>query len=208
MYRTFCILLSFCGCRFHARQIIIYMPILMKTELTCSFSSRFLQWKDVTEEKYVITPSIPDAAIIVTSPTESRLKLSIHLTSPVIREQVEKEASGGMISIFFFFGPKRPSEHRRSENKGPAASNEWWFLLGQILGAFSILNVASIVVAIVQHFTVERWDFRTSPLKRHEGFALQQKWTTRLIYFDVLVIMLILCTMIRVYFLTVSDHCI
>lgn len=112
--------------------------------------------KDVTEEKYVITPSIPDAAIIVTSPTESRLKLSIHLTSLVIREQVEKEASGGMISLFFFFGPKRPSEHRRSENKGPAASNEWWFLLGQILGAFSILNVASIVVAIVQHFTVER----------------------------------------------------
>uniref|UniRef100_A0A673HDS7 Spermatid perinuclear RNA-binding protein-like n=1 Tax=Sinocyclocheilus rhinocerous TaxID=307959 RepID=A0A673HDS7_9TELE len=50
--------------------------------------------KDVTEEKYVITPSIQDAAIIVTSPTEPSLKLSIHLTSPVVREQVEKEASG------------------------------------------------------------------------------------------------------------------
>lgn len=152
MYRTFCVLLSFCGCRFHARQIIIYMPILIKTKLTCSFSSRFLQWKDVTEEKYVITPSIPDAAIIVTSPTEPSLKLSIHLTSPVVREQVEKEASGGMISLSFIFGPKRPSEHRRSENKSPAASNEWWFLLSQILGAFSILNVASIIFAIVQRF--------------------------------------------------------
>lgn len=74
-----------------------------KTELTCSFSSRFLQWKDVTEEKYVITPSIPDAAIIVTSPTEPSLKLSIHLTSPVVREQVEKESSGGMISLFHFW---------------------------------------------------------------------------------------------------------
>ncbi|XP_052415242.1 interleukin enhancer-binding factor 3a [Carassius gibelio] len=50
--------------------------------------------KDVTEEKYVITPSIQDAAIIVTSPTEPSLKLSIHLSSPVVREQVEKEASG------------------------------------------------------------------------------------------------------------------
>lgn len=56
--------------------------------------------KDVTEEKYVITPSIQEASVIVTSTKEPLLKLNIHLTSPVVREQVDKEASGGMISLF------------------------------------------------------------------------------------------------------------
>ncbi|XP_016118514.1 interleukin enhancer-binding factor 3 homolog, partial [Sinocyclocheilus grahami] len=91
------------------------MPTSSLLRLISGKLSEFI--KDVTEEKYVITPSIQDAAIIVTSPKEPILKLSIHLTSPVVREQVKKEASGGMISLFFFFGPKRPSVHRRRENK-------------------------------------------------------------------------------------------
>uniref|UniRef100_A0A671R581 Spermatid perinuclear RNA-binding protein-like n=1 Tax=Sinocyclocheilus anshuiensis TaxID=1608454 RepID=A0A671R581_9TELE len=68
------------------------MPTSSLLRLISGKLSEFI--KDVTEEKYVITPSIQDAAIIVTSPTEPSLKLSIHLTSPVVREQVEKEASG------------------------------------------------------------------------------------------------------------------
>uniref|UniRef100_A0A672LAH6 DZF domain-containing protein n=1 Tax=Sinocyclocheilus grahami TaxID=75366 RepID=A0A672LAH6_SINGR len=69
------------------------MPTSSLLRLISGKLSEFI--KDVTEEKYVITPSIQDAAIIVTSPKEPILKLSIHLTSPVVREQVKKEASGG-----------------------------------------------------------------------------------------------------------------
>ncbi|XP_016304628.1 spermatid perinuclear RNA-binding protein-like isoform X2 [Sinocyclocheilus anshuiensis] len=68
------------------------MPTSSLLRLISGKLSEFI--KDVTEEKYVITPSIQDAAIIVTSPKEPILKLSIHLTSPVVREQVKKEASG------------------------------------------------------------------------------------------------------------------
>lgn len=99
MYRTFCILFEFLWMQIPCKTDH-YLQANIDEKLNWhAVSPRFLQWKDVTEEKYVITPSIPDAAIIVTSPTESRLKLSIHLTSPVIREQVEKEASGGMNSF-------------------------------------------------------------------------------------------------------------
>ncbi|XP_026070108.1 interleukin enhancer-binding factor 3-like isoform X4 [Carassius auratus] len=68
------------------------MPTSSLLRLISGKLSEFI--KDVTEEKYFITPSIQDAAIIVTSPKEPVLKLSIHLTSPVVKEQVEKEASG------------------------------------------------------------------------------------------------------------------
>uniref|UniRef100_A0A673IP37 Spermatid perinuclear RNA-binding protein-like n=1 Tax=Sinocyclocheilus rhinocerous TaxID=307959 RepID=A0A673IP37_9TELE len=68
------------------------MPTSSLLRLISGKLSEFI--KDVTEEKYVITPSIQDAAIIVTSPKQPILKLSIHLTSPVVREQVKKEASG------------------------------------------------------------------------------------------------------------------
>lgn len=132
---------------FHARRVF-NSQYLWKSKLTCPFSSHFPQWKDVTEEKYVITPSIQEAAIIVTSTNEPMLKLSIHLTSPVVREQVEKEASGGMISLFRFWTKKTFSTIRRVKIKflqyTPAALNcwmldEWGILLSQILGAFSII---------------------------------------------------------------------
>lgn len=101
----------------------------MKSKLTCTFSSHFPQRKDVTEEKYVITPSIQEAAIIVTSTNEPMLKLSIHLTSPVVREQVDKEASGGMISLSRFWTKKTFRTIRRVKIKvlqyTPAALNCW-----------------------------------------------------------------------------------
>ncbi|KAK7154886.1 hypothetical protein R3I93_009742 [Phoxinus phoxinus] len=68
------------------------MPTSSLLRLISGKLSEFI--KDVTEEKYVITPSIQEAAIIVTSTNEPMLKLSIHLTSPMVREQVEKESSG------------------------------------------------------------------------------------------------------------------
>ncbi|TRY92303.1 hypothetical protein DNTS_029774, partial [Danionella cerebrum] len=49
--------------------------------------------KDVTKETYVITPSVQEAAVIVTNTKAPLLKLTIHLTSPVVSEQVEKETS-------------------------------------------------------------------------------------------------------------------
>lgn len=113
---------------FHARRVV-NSQYLWKSKLTCTFSSHSSQWKDVTEEKYVITPSIQEAAIIVTSTNEPMLKLSIHLTSPVVREQVEKEASGGMISHSCFWAKKTFSTIRRVKIKflqyTPAALNCW-----------------------------------------------------------------------------------
>ncbi|XP_051986199.1 interleukin enhancer-binding factor 3a isoform X4 [Xyrauchen texanus] len=68
------------------------MPTSSLLRLISGKLSEFI--KDVTEDKYVINPSIQKAAIIVTSTKEPLLKLTIHLTSPVVREQVEKEAAG------------------------------------------------------------------------------------------------------------------
>ncbi|XP_051568186.1 interleukin enhancer-binding factor 3-like isoform X2 [Myxocyprinus asiaticus] len=68
------------------------MPTSSLLRLISGKLSEFI--KDVTEDKYVITPSIQEAAIIVTSTKEPLLKLTIRLTSPLVREQVEKEAAG------------------------------------------------------------------------------------------------------------------
>lgn len=48
-------------------------------------------WQKLTEEKYEITSSPPDAAILVQTATEPKLTLKITLTSPAMREEEEDE---------------------------------------------------------------------------------------------------------------------
>ncbi|MGH0152969.1 UNVERIFIED_CONTAM: hypothetical protein FKN15_023854 [Acipenser sinensis] len=48
----------------------------------------------VTEEKYEVIQCIREAAIVVKSTKEPVLTLTIHLTSPVVREEAEKQAAG------------------------------------------------------------------------------------------------------------------
>uniref|UniRef100_A0A3B4DIR2 Interleukin enhancer binding factor 3a n=2 Tax=Pygocentrus nattereri TaxID=42514 RepID=A0A3B4DIR2_PYGNA len=50
--------------------------------------------KTQTDDEYVVTPSAADAAILVKTVKEPVLNLQIHLTSPMVREQTEKEGSG------------------------------------------------------------------------------------------------------------------
>lgn len=53
----------------------------------------FLQ--TVTEDKYEILQSVDDAAILIKNTKEPPLSLTIHLTSPVVREEMEKVLAGG-----------------------------------------------------------------------------------------------------------------
>lgn len=53
-----------------------------------------LQLATVTEDKYEIFQSVDDAAIIINNTKEPPLSLTIHLTSPVVREEMEKASTG------------------------------------------------------------------------------------------------------------------
>ncbi|KAF7236336.1 Interleukin enhancer-binding factor 3 [Varanus komodoensis] len=50
----------------------------------------------ITEDKYEIIQSISDAAIVIKNTKEPPLTLTIHLTSPVVREEMEKMLAGGV----------------------------------------------------------------------------------------------------------------
>lgn len=49
----------------------------------------------ITEDKYQILQSVDDAAIVIKNTKEPPLSLTIHLTSPVVREEMEKVLAGG-----------------------------------------------------------------------------------------------------------------
>lgn len=49
----------------------------------------------ITEDKYEIIQSVGDAAIVIKNTKEPPLTLTIHLTSPVVREEMEKQSAGG-----------------------------------------------------------------------------------------------------------------
>lgn len=53
----------------------------------------------VTEEKYDVKSSVCDATIVIKNAKEPPLTLTIHLTSPLVREEVEKQAAGGRFKI-------------------------------------------------------------------------------------------------------------
>ncbi|XP_039628452.1 interleukin enhancer-binding factor 3-like isoform X2 [Polypterus senegalus] len=58
-----------------------------------------VQLKTVTEESYEVIQSIREAAIVIKSTKEPVLSLTIHLTSPVVREEAEKQAAGETLSV-------------------------------------------------------------------------------------------------------------
>ena len=51
-------------------------------------------WQKLTEEKYEVTSSVPEAAILVCSTTEPKLTLKVTLTSPAMREEADSDPSG------------------------------------------------------------------------------------------------------------------
>lgn len=68
-----------------------------------------------TEDKYVVTANTNEACIIIKNGKVPPLTLTIHLTSPVVREDVEKVSAGGKfkhedleLKIFFDAVPPTP----------------------------------------------------------------------------------------------------
>lgn len=58
-----------------------------------------IQLAAVTEDKYEILQSVSDAAIVIKNTKEPPLSLTIHLTSPVVREEMEKVLAGETLSV-------------------------------------------------------------------------------------------------------------
>uniref|UniRef100_A0A5F5PR42 Interleukin enhancer binding factor 3 n=1 Tax=Equus caballus TaxID=9796 RepID=A0A5F5PR42_HORSE len=58
-----------------------------------------IQLAAVTEDKYEILQSVDDAAIVIKNTKEPPLSLTIHLTSPVVREEMEKVLAGEAPSV-------------------------------------------------------------------------------------------------------------
>nr|XP_045000482.1 interleukin enhancer-binding factor 3 isoform X5 [Jaculus jaculus] len=58
-----------------------------------------IQLTTVTEDKYEILQSVDDAAIVIKNTKEPPLSLTIHLTSPVVREEMEKVLAGETLSV-------------------------------------------------------------------------------------------------------------
>uniref|UniRef100_A0A665W466 Interleukin enhancer binding factor 3b n=1 Tax=Echeneis naucrates TaxID=173247 RepID=A0A665W466_ECHNA len=56
------------------------------------------QLKPITEDKYVVTQHIREASIVIKNTKEPPLTLTIHLTSPLVREEMEKAAAGETLS--------------------------------------------------------------------------------------------------------------
>uniref|UniRef100_A0A8C5L7K7 Spermatid perinuclear RNA-binding protein n=1 Tax=Jaculus jaculus TaxID=51337 RepID=A0A8C5L7K7_JACJA len=58
-----------------------------------------IQLTTVTEDKYEILQSVDDAAIVIKNTKEPPLSLTIHLTSPVVREEMETVLAGETLSV-------------------------------------------------------------------------------------------------------------
>ncbi|KAM4717864.1 interleukin enhancer-binding factor 3 homolog [Anableps anableps] len=57
------------------------------------------QLQTITEDKYVVTQNIHDASIVIHNTKEPPLTLTIHLTSPLVREEIEKATAGETLSV-------------------------------------------------------------------------------------------------------------
>ncbi|XP_029996085.1 interleukin enhancer-binding factor 3 homolog isoform X2 [Sphaeramia orbicularis] len=57
------------------------------------------QLKLITEDKYVVSQNIREASIVIKNTKELPLTLTIHLTSPVVREEMERAAAGETLSV-------------------------------------------------------------------------------------------------------------
>lgn len=54
----------------------------------------------ITEDKYEVMQFMRDACIMIRNAKQPALNLTIHLTSPVVREEAEKQAAGGTLTLF------------------------------------------------------------------------------------------------------------
>uniref|UniRef100_A0A4W3HN94 Interleukin enhancer binding factor 3b n=1 Tax=Callorhinchus milii TaxID=7868 RepID=A0A4W3HN94_CALMI len=70
-----------------------------KSLLTNVKENLAVQFASITEEKYEITASIQDAAIVIKNDKEEPLTLKIKLTSPLVREELEKQAAGETVTV-------------------------------------------------------------------------------------------------------------
>lgn len=72
------------------------IPVIFRRILTlCCHYSNPSPLQAITEDKYEVIQSVGDAAIIIKNTKEPPLSLTIHLTSPVVREELEKQLAGG-----------------------------------------------------------------------------------------------------------------
>ncbi|KAJ8415987.1 hypothetical protein AAFF_G00380090 [Aldrovandia affinis] len=58
-----------------------------------------VQLTTITEDKYEIVQCVRDATIAIKSAKEPALTLTIHLTSPAVREEAERQAAGDTLSV-------------------------------------------------------------------------------------------------------------
>ncbi|XP_071387315.1 interleukin enhancer-binding factor 3 homolog isoform X2 [Centroberyx affinis] len=58
-----------------------------------------VQLKAITEDKYVVSQHIREATIVIKNTKEPPLTLTIHMTSPLVREEVERVAAGETLSV-------------------------------------------------------------------------------------------------------------
>ncbi|KAM4635390.1 interleukin enhancer-binding factor 3 homolog isoform 2-T2 [Polymixia lowei] len=58
-----------------------------------------VQLKAITEDKYAVTQQIRDATIVIKNTKEPPLTLTIRMTSPLVREEVERVAAGETLSV-------------------------------------------------------------------------------------------------------------
>ncbi|XP_017272213.1 interleukin enhancer-binding factor 3 homolog isoform X2 [Kryptolebias marmoratus] len=80
------------------------LVLLCKDKPTVSLLKRVsenlaTQLKTITEEKYVVTQNIREASIVIKNTKEPPLTLTIHLTSPLVREEMEKTVAGETLSV-------------------------------------------------------------------------------------------------------------
>ncbi|XP_026180233.1 interleukin enhancer-binding factor 3 homolog isoform X2 [Mastacembelus armatus] len=57
------------------------------------------QLRLITEDKYVVSQHIREASIVIKNTKEPPLTLTIHLTSPLVREEMERAAAGETLSV-------------------------------------------------------------------------------------------------------------
>ncbi|XP_064170649.1 interleukin enhancer-binding factor 3 homolog isoform X1 [Anguilla rostrata] len=80
------------------------LVLLCKDKPTISLLKRVaenmaVQLAEVTEEKYEIIQSVREAAIVIKSAKEPKLVLTVLLTSPVVREESEKQPAEDTLSV-------------------------------------------------------------------------------------------------------------
>lgn len=86
----------------------------------------------VMEDKYVVTQNIRDASIVIKNTKEPPLTLTIHLTSPLVREEMERATTGGKLlhQDLSFFSYSLLQQGGKADNQAKATRQDRYCLLG------------------------------------------------------------------------------